>query len=106
MTSSLPALHEMEKIDFAQVASEDSKLNPARQETDVFNKGGIDFNSKLLDLQIKRDDNGVPLPLLEQPIEDLKIEGFLPLIIQITPVTNLPLLLGISEEPASQETPT
>ncbi len=58
--------------------------------------GGINLNSELLDLQIKRDGNGIPLPLSEQPIEQMKIEGFLPYIIQITPVTNLPLLLGLN----------
>jgi hypothetical protein len=58
-----------------------------------FQKGGIDFNRKHLNLQIKRDGNGVPLPLPQQPIEDMNIDGFLPVIINISPV-NIPLLLG------------
>ena len=92
--------------------SKDDALLAAEQEKVVYkdgsaNYGGIDFNSKLLDLQIKRDDNGVPLPMIQQPIKDMKIQGFLPVIIQITPVTNLRLLLGISEEePTVQKTPT
>jgi hypothetical protein len=57
--------------------------------------GGIDLNPELLDLQIKRDGNGVPLPLPMQSIKDMHIEGFLPVIINVTPITNLPLLLGI-----------
>ncbi|GEM_PF-4387928 len=65
-------------------------------------KGGIDLNPALLDLQIKRDGNGVPLPLPQQPIKDMHIEGFLPVIINVTPITNLPLLLGIADE----ETPS
>jgi hypothetical protein len=60
-----------------------------------FKKGGIDFNPALLDLQIKRDGNGVALPMNLQPIEVMNIEGFLPVIINITPVVNLPLLLGL-----------
>ncbi len=59
--------------------------------------GGIDFNSDLLDLQVKRDGNGIPLPILQQPIENMNIEGFLPVIINISPVQNLPLLLGIAD---------
>jgi len=59
--------------------------------------GGIDLNPALLDLQIKRDDKGIPLPLPMQPIQDMKIEGFLPVIINITPVTSLPILLGVDE---------
>ena len=55
--------------------------------------GGIDLNPDLLDLQIKRDRNGIPLPLPQQPIQNMKIEGFLPVIINITPVTSMPALL-------------
>ena len=51
-----------------------------------------------LDLQIKRDGNGVPLPLNQQPIGEMKIEGFIPIIINVTPATNLPLLLGLTTE--------
>lgn len=57
------------------------------------NVGGIDLNPTLLDLQIKRDGKGVPLPLIQQPISTINIDGFLPVIINVTPV-NLPLLLG------------
>ncbi|MBF0385121.1 MAG: aminotransferase class I/II-fold pyridoxal phosphate-dependent enzyme, partial [Candidatus Omnitrophica bacterium] len=59
--------------------------------------GGIDLNPVLLDMQIKRDGNGVPLPLFQQPIMEMKIEGFLPVIINITPVKSLPLLLGLAD---------
>ncbi len=54
--------------------------------------GGIALNAKLLDLQIKRDGNGVPLPLLQQPIGEMRIEGFIPVIINITPAPNLNFL--------------
>ena len=59
-------------------------------------KGGIDLNSAMLDLQIRRDGNGVPLPISQQPIADMRIDGFLPVIINVTPIiNNLPLLLGV-----------
>ncbi len=46
-------------------------------------------------MQIRRDGNGIPLPLPQQPIYNMKIDGFLPVIINITPVINMtPLLLG------------
>ncbi len=60
--------------------------------------GGIDLNPALLDLQIKRDGQGVPLPVNQQPIENMNINGFLPVIINVTPVTNLPLLLGLTDD--------
>lgn len=57
--------------------------------------GGINLNPALLDLQIKRDENGIPLPVSEQPIQQINIEGIMPVIINITPVANLPMMLGI-----------
>ncbi len=58
--------------------------------------GGIDFDPTLLNLQIKRDGKGVPLPLPEQNIENINIDGLYPVIINIQPVNaqTLPLLLG------------
>ncbi len=63
------------------------------------------MNPALLDLQIKRDGNGVPLPLPQQPIETMHIDGFLPVIINIVPIPNLPMLLGLADTgPDTQET--
>ncbi len=59
--------------------------------------GGINLDPTLLDLQIKRDGNGVPLPMSDQVIENMKIEGFIPVIIHVTPITNLPLMLGFAD---------
>ena len=64
------------------------------QSPDAFTKGGIDFDPGLLNLQIKRDDSGVPLPMESQDIPHIQIEGLYPIIINITPITNLPLFLG------------
>ncbi|MFC1510226.1 response regulator, partial [Candidatus Omnitrophota bacterium] len=60
-------------------------------------KGGIDFNPEFLDMQIKRDGAGVSVNLLEAEIEALRlnIDGFVPIIINMTPVANIPLLLGL-----------
>jgi hypothetical protein len=52
----------------------------------------------LLDLQIQRDGNGIPLPIKQQPIQNLKIEGFIPIIINITPVQSLPMYLGLKAD--------
>jgi len=59
--------------------------------------GGIDLNPALMDLQIKRDGKGIPLPLPQQPIHQMKIDGFLPVIINIIPVPILPLQLGLAD---------
>jgi|GEM_PF-6684645 len=60
--------------------------------------GGIDLNPNMMDLKIKRDGRGVPLPMSDQSIEALQqIEGFLPVIINVTPIQNLPMLLGLDD---------
>ena len=66
----------------------------AMQADNDFTKGGIDFNPDLLDLQIKRDEEGLPLPLPQQPVEMIDIDGFIPVIINIAPVPSIPLLMG------------
>ena len=57
--------------------------------------GGIDFNPALLNLQIKRDRFGVPLPLPQQPVKNIHIDGLFPVIINITPLPSLLPLLGL-----------
>ena len=48
--------------------------------------GGISLNANLMDLQIKRDGNGVPLPLSQQPLDQINIQGLVPQITSIRPV--------------------
>jgi len=76
-------------------------MDSGRQVPSDFTKGGIDFNPELLDLQIKRDGHGVPLPLEFQPVENMNIEGIFPVIINIMPVT-VPMLLGLVGEASSE----
>lgn len=60
--------------------------------------GGIDLNPDLLNLQIKRDRSGVPLPVFQQPLYNIEIDGFMPVIINMVPLPNLPATLGLNEE--------
>ncbi len=65
--------------------------------------GGIDFNPAHLNLQIKRDGKGVPLPVSQQDVAHIQIEGLTPIIINIRPATfqNLPFLLSkVEDQPA------
>ncbi|VAX36895.1 hypothetical protein MNBD_UNCLBAC01-1386 [hydrothermal vent metagenome] len=67
-------------------------------------EGGINLNPDAMNFQIKRDGNGVPVPVFDQPLESIHIEGLVPVILNITPV-NLPLLLGFDDmEPANDDT--
>ena len=51
--------------------------------------GGIDFNAANLNLQIKRDGHGVPLPISQQDLQNIKIDGLVPIIIDIKPAASL-----------------
>ena len=56
--------------------------------------GGIDFNPDLLDLESHGEAIEFNLPEEFKYLETTPINGFSPVIFQIIPVTNLPLLLG------------
>ncbi len=62
--------------------------------------GGIDFDPSKLNLQIKRDGRGVPLPLPQQDLENINIKGLYPVILNILPVNSqtLPILGQLSEQ--------
>lgn len=84
----------------AAVAEQGETVSPAAGEARRNGEeavGGIDLNPVQMDFQIRRDGEGVPLALPQQPLENINIDGFLPVIINISPATNLPLLLGIAE---------
>ncbi|MBF0123186.1 MAG: hypothetical protein HQL21_07280, partial [Candidatus Omnitrophica bacterium] len=53
--------------------------------------GGIDLNAANLDMQIKRDGKGVPLPVSQQDLENIKIDGLVPVILNIQPAASVPL---------------
>ncbi|MBF0532139.1 MAG: hypothetical protein HQL23_03475 [Candidatus Omnitrophica bacterium] len=59
--------------------------------------GGINLDRKLWDLQILRDNNGVPLPVGRQPIGRMRIDGFTPVILAIKAAPSLPALLGLAQ---------
>lgn len=61
---------------------------PAEQDV-----GGINLNPAFLDLQIKRDGRGIPLPIQQQPLDQMNINGFFPVIIYVAPA-NLSFVLG------------
>ena len=64
--------------------------------------GGIDFNLDLLKLEISRHrretGRNFNLPDMNRSFEHIHIDnGLFPIIINITPITNLPAIFGSSE---------
>jgi len=60
--------------------------------TDEITPGGIDMNSANLNLQIKRDGNGVPLPVSQRDLENIHIDGLVPVILDIRSAASSPVL--------------
>ncbi len=58
--------------------------------------GGIDMNSKALDLQTSGEEIKFNMPFDPAQLQNIKIDGFSPVILQIIP-TNLPLFLGLKD---------
>ena len=59
--------------------------------------GGIDLNSANLNLRIKRDGNGMPLPIAQQDLAQLSnIQGLDPVILSITPASQTPLFTELT----------
>jgi len=65
----------------------------ARASTEEAKYGGIDLNPAQMNFEIRRDSEGVPLPLLYQPLDSISVDGFIPVIINISPASDLPLIL-------------
>ncbi len=68
------------------------------QNPETTGPGGINFDPALLSLQIKRDGQGIPLPIAQQPVAIIKIDGLKPEVIKMTPA-NMPQLLGFEKAP-------
>ena len=60
-------------------------------------KGGIDFNAENMDVTTKGDEIDFDIPLDMQNIDFNNIEGFVPIIINITPIANFMGLLGLDD---------
>ncbi len=75
------------------------KPQPSSDKISMAKPGGIDFNSSNLNLQIRRDGKGVPLPLAQQDMAQLsRIQGFVPRIIKIRPAAVLPIFSELKQK--------
>ena len=63
-------------------------------------RGGIDFAQSNLDMQIRRDGKGVPLPVSQQNLDNIRINGLVPVILEIKPAANLPLFSELAASKA------
>ena len=68
------------------------------EQSSIKNPGGIDMNPNKLKLQTQGQGVEFNLPFDPNHLDQIPINGLTPVISQITPITNLPLLLGLAED--------
>jgi CheY-like chemotaxis protein len=88
----------LKMIELLKLRQEDNTLHPVDAAMNAVAKdvGGIDLNPANLNLRIKRDGKGVPLPVGRQDMGQLNnIEGLVPVIIKIVPATYIPALSDV-----------
>ncbi|HLD69899.1 MAG TPA: hypothetical protein VJA17_03960, partial [Candidatus Omnitrophota bacterium] len=63
------------------------------------------MNPALADTEVLRDKNGVPLPVYQQPIQQMQenIPGFFPFIWEFRPI-DVRFLLGLDVDPQKEKT--
>ena len=62
------------------------------------------MNPNNLDLQTQGGGFELQLPLNTIDLQNIHIDGFTPVIINVAPLTNLPLLLGLVDDGQPQDT--
>ena len=60
--------------------------------------GGIDFNPRNLSIQSQGNKVEMPISNNPQQFQNIEIKGLIPFIFKITPITDIPLILGESED--------
>lgn len=68
------------------------------EDRDIKEVGGIDLSSESMELSIKRDGNGVVMPVSDQDLEKIKINGLAPVVLDVQNATpaNASFLMNLS----------
>jgi hypothetical protein len=61
-------------------------------------RGGIDFDISNVDLDIQTDGTGVPFNFGPDMLKNGNFDGLVPVILNVTPITDLPMFLSATEE--------
>ncbi len=89
--------------EFSALATQEGMESLAQLNDNQIRKvGGIDLSAERMDLKIKRDGNGVVLPVSDQDLKDLKIDGLSPVILDVQPATpaSVPFLMNLANTAA------
>jgi len=79
-----PLLYESQRLK-AAIESFPDRASTTNSNNDL---GGIDMNAANLRMYIKRDGRGVPLPVGQQDLAQIHIDGLVPVILEIRPASS------------------
>ncbi len=68
------------------------------------NPGGIDFNPQKIKLETEGKGEKIQFKIDSTTIENMRIDGFVPIIINVQPLSNLPLFLGFDTKSSEEFT--
>ncbi len=83
--------------DTSQVDDTDDKSMLADGQND-FRKGGIDLNPNNMEMTESGTTIEMEIPAVLKPLQNTEVDGFVPVIINITPINIVPFLLGEAED--------
>ncbi|GEM_PF-5784744 len=65
--------------------------------------GGIDFNADKINLEVNNDGQEIQFHFDPKEFENMNVDGFIPVIMSVTPVNDLPLFLGLKNDSQSAQ---
>ena len=79
-------------------AKDNRKIDRVSSPVESDQPGGIDFNPSYLNIQSQGNKVQIPVSSNPKEYQKIKINGLVPFIFNITPITNIPMILGESED--------
>lgn len=95
-----PAVQKIPGFALAQNADSAQNATALENGKDV---GGIDLNPQMINLETQGESSGFQSTFNPRDLEGIHINGLFPVIINITPISNVPQLMGIKSEPGEDK---
>jgi len=95
-SADLAVVDEKSESNFGELEKQAAEVLKAAEDAAQLPVGGIDLDAAMMDMRIKTDGSGVPLPIELQDIDNVNVPGLSPVILEIMPV--IPAAIPILSE--------
>ncbi len=92
-----PLLKESNIISLLQNLADNAMLENRVKVSQPNKTGGINLDPAMLKFEVKRDGNGIVLPFAQQPDAAMRVDGVVPVILNVIRIPSMLPLLGLSE---------